>query len=429
MKDLIHSSLLVTGARVAGIVLQSLIVLLLARALPVSHMGVFALCYAGLGFARILGPAGIDQVTMRYIAAAENNRSDVLLHKLLNTSFFLVIVLNVSIAAAIAPAAFWAMQWMSGEASLSHTNFSFVACALPAFAIMGLLTAQIRGFDYNVLAQIPDSVVLHLLFGMGLIFFQSRGELDLASVFLCLAFSAWIVVTIYILARFWIGVDLKAMPSWEATRTLLVEGREVLYALTITALSARAPLLLSAPLLGPASTAILDVAIRFGTLPTITTSSVIATFTPRFAALANKSDRRNLSRTLSLSSALAAAPAFIGLAAIGLGAPFLIDAALPAAYAHAYPPMLVICFAAVINATFGLASTLLFMAGYSHVVRNFSLAQLIAICVFSPVLGPLFGPLGLSAAILIGTIVRDFGLAIWASRKFGIELPPLGVRK
>ena len=89
--------------------------------------------------------------------------------------------------------------------------------------------------------------------------------------------------------------------------------------------------------------------------------------------------------------------------------------------------MLVICAAAAINAAFGVASTLLFMAGESHVVRNFSLAQLIAICVLSPALGLLFGPLGFALAILAGTIVHDFGLAVWASRQFRIELPPLGI--
>ena len=427
MKDLIHSSLLVTGTRVAGIVLQSLLVLLLARALPVSHMDVFALGYAGLGFARILGLVGTDQVTMRLTAATENNRHDRRLQGHLNTSLFLVTALNVLIAVAVTVVAFWTKPWLSGELGPFSTSLLLVACAIPAFAIIGLLTAQLRGFDYNVLARIPDSVVLQLLFGMGLVFFLMRRELDLVSAFLSLALAAWIVAAVYVLIRFRIAIDLTATPTWKAARMLLTEGREVLYALTVTALAARAPLLFSAPLLGPAATAVLDIATRFGTLPTITTSSVTATFSPRFAALVYTDNRQDLSRALSLSSVLAAAPALICLAAIGLGAPFLIRAILPVAYAQAYPPKLVICAAAVINAAIGVASTLLFMAGESHVVRNFSLAQLIAICVLSPALGLPFGPLGFALAILAGTIVRDFGLAVWASRQFRIELSPLGI--
>ena len=237
MKDLIHSSLLVTGTRVAGIVLQSLLVLLLARALPVSHMDVFALGYAGLGFARILGLVGTDQVTMRLTAATENNRHDRRLQGHLNTSLFLVTALNVLIAVAVTVVAFWTKPWLSGELGPFSTSLLLVACAIPAFAIIGLLTAQLRGFDYNVLARIPDSVVLQLLFGMGLVFFLMRRELDLVSAFLSLALAAWIVAAVYVLIRFRIAIDLTATPTWKAARMLLTEGREVLYALTVTALA------------------------------------------------------------------------------------------------------------------------------------------------------------------------------------------------
>lgn len=423
MKDLIQSSLLVTSARIAGIVLQSLIVILLARALPVEGMGVFALCYAGLGFARVLGPLGADQATMRHVSAARD-RGDASLHELLNTSFLLVLSVNGALAAASAVAAFW-----MPETVVSRAGLVLAASAIPAFALIGLFTYQLRGFDRNLSAQLPDSIVLQLLFGGGVVAAQMRGGLDLTSTFLCLTLSAWAVAAIYILLRLRIGGRFAVQPTWRAARMLLTEGRDVLQAMIVTAFAARAPLLLSAPLLGPAAAAILDIAMRFGTLPTITTSSVTATFAPRFAALAHAVDRAALSRTLSLSAALAAAPALACLAAIALGAPFLIDAVLPAAYADTYVPMLVICLAAAVNAAFGPASTLLFMAGESHIVRNFSLAQLIVICLLAPVLGLPFGPVGLAVAALAGQLVRDFGLTLWARTRFEIALPPFGLER
>jgi len=428
LKDLIHSSLLVTAVRVVGIVLQSLIVIFLARELSISDFGIFALLYAGLGFARMLGPLGTDQVSMRR-TAAENDKSDTRLHKLLNTSFVLVIGSSTVIAILLALAIFFAMRWQTEETIVFQTSLFLAISAIPAFALIGLLTFQVRGFNFNVLAQIPDSVALQILFGAGIAILKLTGEIELATAFLVLTIAAWFVAAIYVAIRFWIGVNLSARPTWKVAQALLAESKEVFYALTLTSLSARAPLFLSTPLLGPAVTAIFDIATRFGTLPTITTSAVTATFSPRFAALAKSRDRRTLSRTLSLASALAAAPALLLFAAIGLGAPFLIKAVLPPDYMQAYLPMLVINAALAINASFGVTSSLLFMSGNSHIVRNFSLAQLIVIIALALILGASFGALGLALAVFAGAVVRDLGMAVWTSRQLGIKLPPFGISK
>jgi len=419
---------LVTGVRVVGIILQSLIVIFLARELPITDFGVFALLYAVLGFARMLGPLGTDQVSMRH-AAAESNKSDVRLHRLLNTSFILVISSSTVIAILIALAIFFAMRWQTEETIVFQTSLFLAISAIPAFALIGLLTFQVRGFNYNVLAQIPDSVALQILFGAGIVILKISRELDLATTFLGLTLAAWFVAAIYAAIRFWIGVNLSARPTWKAAQALLTESKEVFYALTLTALSARVPLFLSTPLLGPATTAIFDIATRFGTLPTITTSAVSVTFSPRFAALACSNDRHTLSRILSLSSLIATAPALLIFAAIGLGAPFLIKAVLPPDYMQAYLPMLVISAALAVNASFGVTSNLLFMSGKSHIVRNFSLAQLIVILALALFLGASFGALGLAFAVFAGAVVRDFGMAVWTSRRFGIMFPPFGLGK
>jgi O-antigen/teichoic acid export membrane protein len=429
MKDLVHSSLLVATARVVGIALQGLTVLFLARTLPVEKMGYYALFFAALGFARMLGPLGTDQVAMRRTAMTENNRHDKALHGFLNTGFALVVAINSLVALSIVIASVFARSWILHKTGLSLFDIVVFAAAIPAYAAIGLLTAQLRGFDLKVLAQVPDSVLLQLVFGSGLVLCHAHGGIHLASVLLWQTISAWVVVAVYLLILVKIGIDFTARVSRDAARALVKEGRQVAFALAVTALSVRAPIFISAPLLGSAATAVLDVASRFGTLPTITTQSVAVTFAPRFASLVHSDDRRTLSRALSISSILSAAPALACLLVIGFGAPPVIRAVLPPVYSHAYLPMMAVCFASAVNAAFGGASTLLFMAQRSNVVRNYTCAQFLAICLFSALLGRAFGPLGMALAMVAGSIVRDFGLALWVSREFGIRVPPSDWRR
>ncbi len=428
MKALIRSSVIVTGIRGVGIVLQSLVLLFLARTLPVQDLGIFALFYAGFGIARILGPLGADQVTMRRAAVA-GGAFDEELHRVLNTSFVLVVGVNAAVAALLAAVAFLAFPSLLANTGLSTPQLLIVAASLPAFAIIGLMTYQLRGFNLNALAQFPDSIVLQLALGGSVAVFSLLGNLDLATALLSLVGAAWLVVIIYLAIRLRLGVDLSVGPRWATTKSLFRESRAVLYALSVTTISGRVPLLLSAPLLGSAATAIFDLAARFGSVPSITTSAVTAAFSPRFAELAHTRQCGTVSRTLSVSSLVAVAPALLCFVVIAVAAPYLIEAVLPPVYGHIYVPMLVVCAAATVNACFGVTSSLLFMAGQSHVVRNFSFAQLATVCILTPPLALAFGPLGLACVALASSIVRDLGMAIWASRTFGIALPPFGIRR
>ena len=426
MKELIHSSVVVTFIRGAGIVLQSLILLFLARSLPVHELGIFALFYASFGIVRILGPLGTDQVTMRQVAVA-GGAPDSGLHRVLNTSFVLVAGANALIAIATFGLVSLAFPWVFESTGLSNSDFLIIIASAPAFALIGLMTYQLRGFGYNALAQFPDSVALQLFIGIGLGGLVYADRLDLPAVLFVLVGAAWLVIAIYLVIRLRIGVQVAARPTWTATKSLIRESREVLYALSITSLSVRLPLLLSAPLLGSEATAIFDIAARFGSVPSIITSAVAAAFSPRFAALADSHDRTEKSRTLSLASLVAVLPALVYFIVAATAAPFLIDHVLPPAYAHIYQPMLVICLALIVNAAFGVTSNFLFMAGESRVVRNFSIAQLVGICILTPPLAWQFGTLGLAMAFLAGSVVRDVGMAVWASRKFVITMPPFGL--
>jgi O-antigen/teichoic acid export membrane protein len=426
MKHLVHISIAVTGVRVLGIIIQSGIMLYLANCLPIEDMGVYALFYASAGIVRLLGPLGLDQVNMRYIAGGLGPQGlGLALHRLLNTSYLLTLASCIFLTVAV-----WALTTgassMFGLTQLKPVTIAVFACAVPAFVVTGLFVAEIRAFGHQLSAQVPDSLLLQVFMGCGLGVYAFVGKVDLAAALLCLSVAAWLVAIIYILMRLRIGVLLSAKASWDDAITLMQEFKHVLTAKAITVVSIRGPLLLSAPLLGAAGTAILDLAFRFGTLPSLTTTSVAATFAPNFAMLVEKKNTAQLSRALSLASLLAAIPAIIYFVVIAIAGPFLFKALLPPAYGGLYAPMLIICAASAINATYGLASDLLFMANRSRIVSVFSAGRLVITLLLCVLFAEPFGVLGFAIAILIGTAIRDVGIAIWTSRKLSVALPPLG---
>ena len=426
MRDLFNASLFVIGIRLLGIGLQSVIVIMLARILPTSEMGIFALWYALLGLARMLGPLGMDQTTMRRIARAmDHGEVDDAVHRALTASVLLVAGVNITVAVLLGTIgalaggyfidvsdAVWAAVWS--------------ATAMPAFAIIGLLTLQLRGFGQQVWAQVPDSIILQAAFGGLLILLAAQDMLSLASIMLALAISAWLVAAVYALSRIRLGVR-PLWPKLADCRAQAGEAWNVLAALSITALSVRAPLFIAAWVLGPAAAAVLDIATRFGTLPSITSSSTLAIFSPRFAALSDPSRRSELSQVLSFASTLAVAPALAIFALLALAGPLAIDAVLPEIYRQAYVPMLIICGSQIINSWLGPGTTLLLMVGREPIVRNFSATQLVVLVVGSLVALKYAAIVGIASAILVAQVMRDGGATLWLWRRMGVAVPPLGL--
>jgi O-antigen/teichoic acid export membrane protein len=300
-------------------------------------------------------------------------------------------------------------------ADLSAGEIALVAGAVPAFTVMGVLAASLRAFDHNVASQGIESVGLHLLALMLIGGWTLVGELDLGGVLACMAVSAWVVTLVYVVALLpCLSVpDLQASPeaSDERWRTVRADAFEVWQALLLIGLAGRAPNYISLVLLGPVPTAILEVAMRFGTLPTIFTSGVSVTFSPVFAGMHVRKEQKAFSEALSVGSWLAFVPSACVLLVIWLLGPWLLDTFFPAIYRDAYIPLLVIAAACALNAAYGLSSIILLMTGNQRLVRTYSLFRLVTVAGMGLVLAQWLGVTGVAVSFLLGVVVFDIGLA------------------
>lgn len=404
MKELVVSSALLVGIRSLGILFQALVILYLARVLPIEDMGLFAIVYAWLGLMRFLGPLGSDQIAMRQISGEEGVTATA--QSISNASFALTGLVGISVALI----AVIALVWL---APFNRIEILAIAFAIPAFSLMGLFIFQIRGFGRNLTAQAPEAFGLHLLFGslIGLLAFSDAIERE--NVLICLCLAGWGVTILYFAIRLHIGVDWSRVPRLIDIVRLAKESFPIFQALFFTVLSMRAPIFLAGVLAGSAAAAVLEIATRFGNLASVTTTSVGATFSPKFARLSHQSDTVELMKLLRLSALLAAFPALSWLAILGIGASTAVNALLPPAYADTYAPMLLVALTSSLNASFGLSGTLLLMSGAAGIVRWFSLAQLVVICLGALAFVPHQGVTGIAWAMVMGALVRDGGMMVF----------------
>lgn len=322
MRELTRASLLLTASRILGIGLQAIVVFYLAHRLRIEDMGYFGLIYALLGLVRFLGPLGTDQVALRRIAKPDRVGPD--------DSTISIASLVLTVAAILALLVLVVVAAVFGIlAPLSPAAIAAIVVAVPAFALTGSFIGQIRGLGRNLAAQMPEATGLHVVFGLLLLACSTLGALTLDTVLACLAAAAWSITLTYAALRWPLGAHPSAWPHRDVLAEMAREGGQVFQALAVTALGFRAPLLLSTALMGPAATAVIEIAGPFGRITDIVTSSIALTFSPHLAQFDRGADARTLHKVLRHGATMAAIPALGWLVVVWVAAPRVLGSLLP----------------------------------------------------------------------------------------------------
>ncbi len=368
-------------------------------------MGIFATIYAFLGAVRFLGPLGSDQLVLRRVAGEYEGKITPESQALLDTST----ALSLSVAVLITLVIFGFFYIQKPTDPLNFLELIAVAAAIPAFSLIGVFISQIRAMGSNLQAQTPEALGLHLVF---LLIFAIASWLEMVgrqSVLICLSISCWLIVMVYLVMRRRHGVIGFLFPSAKDIFCMARNAASNFQALFFTTLSTRAPIFIAALLGGAPTAALMDIALRFGKVASMTTTSVATTFSPKFAKNAYSGQVQALSKSLRQACFLAAVPAFTWLAFLVCFGPVLIDAYLPAEYSQALYPMLLAAVASSINAAFGLSTNALIMVGRAKVVSQLSLAQLVVIVIASITLVPTLSGAGIVVGMILGSLIRDGG--------------------
>ncbi|MEY8119484.1 lipopolysaccharide biosynthesis protein [Falsihalocynthiibacter sp. BN13B15] len=408
--SLVISSITLMGIRALGVGVQLATTIFLARNLTLLEMGQFALMYAALGLVRAIGSFGVDQASMRQIAGTmDGRRVSTVAQKLSLAGIVIAMASGILISICVLCAQKLGL--------LGAQNATLFAMAAPAYVLIGLLVGQVRGLGHNLAAQVPESIGLQLFIFLGLMPAYLNGTLNGNDTLHALLWAGWLTLAIQILIRFFIGGGPIGSVDRASFKVLLSDGWSIFQAQIFTVLAMRAPIFLGTALLGAGGTAIIEVALRFGTLPSLLTSSVGATFSPAYARLSKDNNILGLNKARKQAGLLAGIPSFVYVLFCTLGGGVLIGWAFPASYSAAVLPISLIAFGSFVNAAFGPASNVFLMSGQAKIVRKYSILRLICVVAVSFLAGPIWGSVGIAIAILLGFALRDIGLSLVARRK------------
>lgn len=423
-----QSSIVVVGLRIAGVVCQAATIVVLVNALPPREFGIFSVLYVFWGLVRMLGPVGLDHIILRDVSAARATGDDGLAVALGRRGCWAGGIGGLALMAAAAPLIAFA-NWVTGG-ELSMLEVALIAAAVPAFTVMGVLASVLRAFDCNVVSQGIESFGMHLVVLILFAILAFLGRLDLDMALACMMLCAYVAVGVYVFALTPLLRSPASAISQDAWRDVRAQSFEVWQALLLIGLAGRAPNYVSLVLLGPVPTAILEIAMRFGTLPTIFTTGVSTTFSPVFAGMHVRNEREAFSEALAVGSWLAFVPSACVLVVALVFGPWFLDLFFPAIYQDAYVPLLVIVASCAINAAYGLSSPILLVTGCQRLVRTYSAYRLAIVAISGIVLGQVWGVTGIAVSFLLGVVVFDIGLAQQVRPRLNVSgfLRPQGLR-
>jgi O-antigen/teichoic acid export membrane protein len=272
-----------------------------------------------------------------------------------------------------------------------------------------------RGLSRPAAAQLPEVLILPALTLALMLLAAQSGRLAAETAIIALAAAGWGALILQLVLALRLG--LRGQRPARADITLLLrEGHAIFQTQIFAYLATRAPLFSLALVAPPAQVALMEVALRFGSAPTLLTNAVGASFSARFAQLAARRDQAGLRAARRQAGLLGALPAGAYLAVLVLGGGPLLALFLPESYQPAVPAMLLTAAAFSINAGFGPATYLLLMSGQAPRLRRYTLLRLGLLLGLGLPLGALWGAAGIGLALLAAHVVADGGAAREARR-------------
>jgi O-antigen/teichoic acid export membrane protein len=407
--------------RVLGLAFQVGIFALIARTHRLDVVGVYAMVNTGWMLTNILGSLGFSQTALRFVSNyLEQERPGMALaFARFSITRVAAVTIGIALLALLGTAILsFAVPSLASKALVA----AIFALGLPAYALIGLYVCVLRGASKVVASQVPETLLLQALIATGVGALALLAIPGAIALVLAQATAAWLTVATYFLLwhRALPGIERDTMEIDERKRASEM-ARSVFGAQAVTMLSGRSSTLLIGATLGSAAAALYEAAQRFGLLADITSRTVGISLSPQIARAHARNDTQEVQNLFTLASWLQTLPA---LALLLFMIPFgrwLLDVVLGPGFDAAYPVLVLISLATLVNASGGVSSTFLLMSGGERTVFFYSSLKLLIVLTGFPLVA-YFGGLAAAASIMIlGNIARDLGMTVHVMRKTHIR--------
>lgn len=403
------------------VAVEFFLVIALTRFLGLEQYGVYAFFYSIARIVAIPLSAGLPSLTVRQVAyyVAEENWG-LLRGFLLRTNQMVLISFAIVLATTLIVVA--AMPEISPGPILF-----FTLAIVPLMALANIRGATLRGMQYVVLGQLPESVIRPILF---------VAFVMLASVITQAGFSAEGAMFLHLIAcllTFAYGAYIlyKRLPEPVRVAKAEYRDREWLQAFIPFSMISGAQVLndqigiFSVGMLDSTSgVGLFQIALQISLVVGLPITALNISLAPHFARLHQLRQLDELKVTVGFASFTSFAFAITVAIFLLFFGQFFLELVFGPDFKDAYVPMMVLVSGQVVSAATGSLFPLTKMLGeeriFSIVLGGAAIANLIVCLLMVPVLGPIGAALGSALSIISMNVI----LAVYIYRKLGINSLP-----
>lgn len=419
MFSFLRQSFVALSLRIFGVALNLLIFAILAKKLSIDDVGIYSLVASAALIGRYLGPFGLDQIALRSIPQyCEENK--------LPEAFALqeLLLIYAAIVSAVVALGFVIFSFLFLGGSIHFTAITLSTALIYIFSTAsGICAGILRGHGRVFGAFFPDSVLSFLVTALLMALCILLGGLTTELALYCLVagticaggvqlFSVWklqspIDHSTYRAAAKQAASIKKAAHYWLVMAGNFLQVRSSLYVAFLVG--------------STAASALMDTAMKFALVPTLTTWAVGSVCAPRLVSMRTKGDLQGIRTILFVGAWVSFIPSFLFLVVFIFLGEFFIEKFLSPTFVSAYVATIFFILSTCLNSFLSLASTYLMYADDEVSVLKFTLAGLFCTVFFGYILGATsLGVTGVAIAVLLSGLCRDGGLAIVLYRKTGV---------
>lgn len=419
MFSFLKQSFVALTLRISGVALNLLIFAVLAKTLSIHEVGIYSLIASIALIGRYLGPFGLDQIALRSIPQYREE------NKLAEANALQKVLLTyAAIASSVVASIFLILAIIFFRDDVLLVPIALSTVLIYCFSVVsGVCAGILRGHGRVFSAFFPDSVLSFFVTALLTAMSTLLGTLTIA---LALYFAAAGAICAGLLQLFsvWRTSSSIVGPADFALVRQSASLKKAAHFWLVMAgnfLQVRSSLYIAFLIGSATASALMDTAMKFALVPTLTTWAVGSVCAPRLVSMRSRGDLQGIRNILFAGAWISFVPSLLFLVAFVFWGELVIEKFLSVDYVSAYLATILFILSTCINSFLSLASTYLMYADDEISVLKFTLAGLFCTVFVGYLLGETsLGVTGVAIAVLLSGLCRDGGLAFVLYRKTGL---------
>lgn len=381
--------------------------ILLARLLTLKDFGIYTIAFITANILLTVVSYGLPNLLTFYVSQYLGNANYAALKGILiRASQFVFSMLVMLFAVSFITYLFF---WQNESVNFVETMWVSLLL-VPVLAFGGLRSSVLRGFQYIILAEMPDTLIRNFLFFIALFCIYllnlnlSPQEAMLYHLMAgIISFLFGVILLNMKLRKVLAGIDAvfhtkewfkKATPFAISSNIQILKTRIFNYLITFFS--------------GLEAVAVFEIAFRAANLVSFTLSAINSAINPYIAKAFSEKNRNHIQKIvtranqLSLASSLPVALIFI------IGGEWLLGILFGKEYTTAYIPLIILCIGQLVNAAAGSAGPVLGMTGNQGYLSKNLFQMFVLTVVFSIPLIIYYDTLGAAIAYSLVLIIQNF---------------------